>query len=142
MYLQCSGVAMINEPAIQQCCFIYQENFHFRQPGDSNIYHRKEAELQCKKGWTGRNCDSCAPKFEPPGNCSRCHNGWVGDNCDVCGFGFNAESNCTECIQNGLWTGTVNEKNLTVRLTFTGYTCSTVEPGKFPNATHTMIAYY
>ena len=75
-------------------------------------------------------------------SCSRCHNGWAGDNCDVCGFGFNAESNCTKCIQNGLWTGTVDEKNLTVRLTFTGDSCSTVERGKFPNATHTMIAYY
>ena len=116
---------MLNEPAVQQCCFHNQENIRYRQHGEEIIYHRKEAELQCKKGWTGENCDACAP-------------GWLPPDCSTCRFGFSTESKCTECIQNGLWTGTVNGKELRVRLTFTGDTCSTVAPGKFTNVTHTM----
>ena len=99
--------------------------------------HRKEAELHCKKGWTGRNCDACAAGWIGD-NCDECTPGWLPPDCITCRFGFSAESNCTGCIQNGLWTGTVHDKDLTVRLMFTGETCSTVAPGKFTNATHTM----
>ena len=144
---------MIDEPMIQQCCFLEAQDLLYRQPGEEIIYHQKEAQLQCQKGWTGRNCESCAPTFDPTGECSRCRTGWTGYNCDTCAlgwlppdcstcrFGFSTESNCTECIQNGLWTGKVDDKNLTVWLTFTGDTCATVASGKFTSATHTMIAY-
>ena len=122
-----------------------------RTPGEQILENKTDITVTCKSGWTGDNCDSCvpgftgdncdscAPNFGPPGSCDSCLTGFAGDNCDVCGFGFSTESNCTECIQNGLWTGKVDDKNLTVRLTFSGANCSTVAPGKFTNATHTMI---
>ena len=216
--LQCAGVAMIDGEMTQQCCFLVQPEIQYSQPGDQIIYHRKEATLNCKRGWTGDNCDSCATNFEPPGqcgkcargwsgeNCNECSTGWTGDKCDSCarnfwppgqcdsclerwtgencsecvkgwagpeydgcatgragtdcdscdvnfgpagqcdrclsgwagdncnycdGFGFSPKSNCSECIQNGLWKGESRTKNVEVRLTFTGETCSDLVLGIF-----------
>ena len=152
----------------QKCCLLVQPNIRYRQHGDEIIYHRKDVDLKCTKGWTrsncslcvtnlgppgqcnqclrgwaGENCSECAANFGPPGQCEKCLRGWTGNNCDVCAlgwsppdcstcrFGFITESNCTECIPNGRWTGTVDNKDLTVTLSFTGETCSEVMPGKF-----------
>ena len=122
------------------------------------LYYKSDTPIKCQTGWTGRNCDACAPNFGPPGqcaecfrgfagencnecvtnfgppgNCNRCVLGWTGDNCDVCEFGFSRESNCTECIQNGYWTGTYSQAPFPLRayLTFEGPVCSNLAPGMY-----------
>ena len=94
-------------------------------------------------GWTGNKCDACAPRFGPPGKCSRCGTGWTGDNCDTCGFGLSAESKCTKCIQNSTWLGYVAvagmvSYDIEVSLTFTGPDCSTVVSGKLQTISFIM----
>ena len=120
---------MVEEQMAQQCCFVEKQPLLYSQPGDYILYHRKEAQVKCKKGWTGDNCDACAAGWTGD-NCDECAPGWLPPGCSTCRFGFSTESNCTECITNGLWTGTANGKDLTLRLTFNGETCSEVVPGK------------
>ena len=128
---------------VRQCYIVDQETLLYRKPGNYILYHRKEARLQCKKGWTGNKCDSCDVNYGPRGLCDNCLTGWAGENCDACALGwsppacttcqfcFSSESNCTECIENGRWTGMVRHQDLTVWLTFTKETCSELVPGTF-----------
>ena len=88
---------MIDEPMISQCCFLEAQNMLYSQSGGEIIYHRKEAELQCKKGWTGRNCDSCVKNFGPTRQCDQCLRGWSGEMCDSCDPNFEPEGECSRC---------------------------------------------
>ena len=122
---------MVEGKTARHCCLLVQPEILHRQPGDRILFYLKEATLKFKRGWTGKNCDSCALNFGPPGQCDSCITGWKGDDCDACeGFGFSTESNCTECIQNGYWIGNISSKYLDVYLTFTGETCSDLVPGR------------
>ena len=127
---------MVEGKTAQKCCFLNQTEIRYSQPGDQILYYWKDAKLQCKRGWTGDNCDTCAPNFGPEGQCTQCLRGWAGDNCDVCRFGFSTKSNCRECIQNGYWKGNMGSKYLDVNLTFTGETCSELVPGRFFSTLH------
>ena len=117
-YLQCSGVAMQQNPFIYWCCLVTEPEVKYRKPGEMVLYYKSDTTLKCQTGWAGINCDACVPK-------------WIGPNCDACeGFGFSAESNCTECIQNGKWTGTwINDLPIAFFLTFEGPECTNVVPG-------------
>ena len=79
---------MVDGPTTRQCCYLTQETLRYSQPGDQIMYYKKEAELECKRGWTGPNCDSCVTNFGPPGHCDRCLPRFKGDNCDTCAEGF------------------------------------------------------
>ena len=99
----------------QQCCLLFDNEIRISQPGDQILYHHKEATIQCKRGWSGDNCDSCATNFEPPGQCNVCVNhwaglacdgcatGWSGTNCDVCDTNFGPPELCDTCLTR--WAG-------------------------------------
>ena len=109
-FLQCAGVTMIDREMTQQCYLLFDREIHYSQPGDQIIYLRKEVTVQCRKGWTGDNCDSCAPNFEPHGECNACvkrwagpacdgcATGWSGTNCDVCDTNFGPPGSCDSCL--------------------------------------------
>ena len=141
--MQCFGVVIVDEHLERQCCYLAEQTIHYRQPGEQILYYMNDAELKCKKGWTGQNCDSCVTNFEPPGECSRCRTGWTGEDCDACadgflpptcdqicdGFGCCNHGNCQGCIQNGRWEGTFATQALETVLTFRGDTCTELVPG-------------
>ena len=121
---------MIEGHMVRKCCFVEQQTLLYSQPGDHILYHRKEVELQCKKGWTGDNCDACASGWTSE-DCDTCTPGRLPPDCSTCRFGFSTESNCTVCIQNGYWKGSHSSYYLDVHLTFTGDTCSDWVLGRF-----------
>ena len=94
---------MVDGKTAQQCCFLNQTEIRYSQPGDQILYYWKEAKLRCKRGWTGRNCDTCAPNFGPSGQCDSCLKGWSGLNCDSCATGW-AGPGCDGCATG--WIGT------------------------------------
>ena len=135
---------MIDGPVTRQCCYLAEPPLRYSQPGSQILYYRKEAELECKKGWTRQNCDSCSTNFGPPGQCNMCLPRFKGDECDTCacgwlpptcdqicnGFGCCNHSNCQGCIQNGRWEGTLLNQPLELVLTFRGNMCTELVPGK------------
>ena len=137
-------MAIVEGQTAWECCYLAEQTLRYTQPGDQILYYWKEAKLQCKRGWTGKNCDTCAPNFGPVGRCDRCLGSWTGDDCDTCadgwlpptcdqiceGFGCCNHDNCQGCIQMGLWVGKdSNQLRLEARLTFSGETCSDLVPG-------------
>ena len=87
---------MVEEQMTNQCCFLSEQTIRYNKPGSQILYFRTEAEVKCKRGWTGYGCDACAPNFEPPGECSRCRTGLAGNDCDACARGWTGP-NCDEC---------------------------------------------
>ena len=136
---------MVEGQTAQQCCYLAEQTLRYSQPGDHILYYWKEGRLKCKRGWTGRNCDSCGTNLGPPGQYDSCMNGWTGENCDTCadgwlaptcdqicdGFGYCNCGECEGCIQTGRWEGSVGTWSLKVHLTFRGETCSVLVPGKY-----------
>ena len=155
MYLQCTGVVVIDEEDIHQCCFL--QKISYKKPGYKILYHLMNTTLQCKKGWSGTNCDACALQWTGD-NCDACVPGWAGDDCDACvpgwtgddcdtcadgwlpptcdqicdGFGCCNQGECQGCIQNGRWEGlTGSGFPVQVDLTFSGSRCSDLVPGEY-----------
>ena len=134
----------IDGPTTRQCCYLAETPLRYSHPGDQILYHRKEAKLECKKGWTGPNCDYCATNFGPPGQCDKCLPRFKGDDCDTCadgflpptcdqmcdGFGCCNHGNCQGCIQNGRWEGAIFLHHQVVAvLTFRGDKCTELVNG-------------
>ena len=67
------------------------------------LFYKKDTSLGCQQGWTGDNCDSCTPNFEPDGECSRCRTGWTGQNCDECVTNFESPGLCDQFLRE--WAG-------------------------------------
>ena len=132
---------MVAGQTAQQCCYLEEQKLHYSQPGNQILYYRKEAQLQCKKGRSGTNCDACAQQWSGV-NCDACAPGWACDDCDTCadgflnptcdqicdGFGCCNHDNCQGCIQNGVWEGP-SPTSPGARLTFRGKTFSDLVPG-------------
>ena len=143
IYLQCTGVVVVDEEDIRECCFL--QEIQYKNPGDQILYHLMNTTFRCKKGWSGSNCDACAHQWSGA-NCDACAPGWTGDDCDTCtdgflppfcdqicdGFGCCNQGECESCIQNGRWEGlTGSGFPIQVDLTFSGSRCSDLVPGEF-----------
>ena len=115
----CSGVLRKHDEPIHWCCLITEREIQYKKPGDLILYYKNNAALKCQTGWTGRNCDACAPNFEPPGQCDHCLRGWTGRNCDVCSENFGPVGQCDRCV-----TGWAGENCDTCARGWTGDNCT------------------
>ena len=62
------------------------------------LYPKYATPVKCQTGWTGRNCDACAPNFGPPNQCDISLTGWAGENCTDCATNFRPPGQCNMCI--------------------------------------------
>ena len=99
LLLQCHGVTTVHTDTTGWCCLISKQPLLFRKPGNVILYYKDNTPVQCQNGWAGDECEACAPRFEPPGECSRCSTGWSGDNCNTCAQGWTGD-NCDACANN------------------------------------------
>ena len=127
-YFQCTGVVTTYSPTYR-CCLVTESEIQYRKPGNMILYSKYATPAKCQTGWTGRNCDACAPNFGPPGRCDACLTVGLGRTVTYVSLDSNATTNCNECIKNGKWNGT-RGVTMIVYLTFDGPRCSDLVPGR------------